>query len=112
MNPRILLHHNVASNGCVRLNYFWEWSIHYGSLSALSTPLHSSTNQELFKKYTCNQGNHYEKYDGAVHPSHRQLKYPFPFSVSYVQLITQQYKLRTVWKAPGSHYKNKTISIT
>jgi len=24
--------------------------------------LHSSTNQELFEKYLCNQGSHYEKY--------------------------------------------------
>jgi len=38
------------------------------------TPLHSSTNQEL---YACNQGNHYEKYDGTVHPSYRlKPKYP------------------------------------
>jgi len=42
------------------LNYIWEWSIHYVSLSAMFTPLHSSTNQELFEKYVCNQSNHYE----------------------------------------------------
>jgi len=43
------------------------------------TPLHSSTNQELLEKYTCNQGNHYEKYDGAVHPNYRlKLKYHSP----------------------------------
>ena len=43
------------------------------------TLLHSSTNQELLKKYACNQGNHYEKYDGAArHSYHLKLKYPFP----------------------------------
>jgi len=42
-----------------------------------------------------------KKYDGAVHPSYRlKLKYPLPFSVSYVRLITQQYESRTVRKAP------------
>jgi len=49
MNPRIP-HHKVP-----RLNYIWEWSIHYGSLSAMFTLLHSSTNQELFEKYIYNQ---------------------------------------------------------
>ena len=49
------------------------------------TLLHSSMNQELFKKYACNQSNHYKKYNGAVRPSYRlKLKYPFPFSVSYI----------------------------
>jgi len=33
----------------------------------------------------------------ATHPSyHLKLKYPLPFSVSYVQLVIQQYKSRTV----------------
>jgi len=64
----------------VRLNYIWEWSIHYRSLSAMFTLLHSSTNQELFEKYVYNQSRHYEKYDGAVYPSyHLKLKYPLPF---------------------------------
>jgi len=49
------------------------------------TPLHSSTNQALFEKYTCNQGNHFEKYHGAACPSYcLKLKYPLPFPVSYV----------------------------
>jgi len=43
------------------------------------------------------KGSHYEKYDGVACPSYRlKLKYPFPFPVSYVQLVTQQYKLITV----------------
>ena len=64
---------------------------HYGSLSAMFTLLHSSMNQELFETYVCNyQSSHYEKYDDAVLPSYRlKLKYPLPFSVSYVQLVTQ-----------------------
>ena len=65
---------------------------------AMFTQLHSSTNQELFEKYIC---NHYEKYDGAACPMYRlKLKYPLPFSVSYAQLVTQQYESRNVWKAP------------
>jgi len=45
--------------------------------------------------------------DGAVLPSyHLKLKYPLPFFVSYVQLVTQKYKSRTVWKVPLS------ISVT
>jgi len=37
----------------------------------------------------------------VLRPSyHLQLKYPLPFSVSYVQLVTQQYKSITVWKVP------------
>jgi len=59
------------------------------------TLLHNGTNQELFEKYVCNQSSHYEKYDGAAHPSYR-LKYPLLFSVSYGQLVTQQYKSKTV----------------
>jgi len=43
--------------GSTRLNYIWEWSIYYGFLPAM---LHSSTNQELFEKYVCNQSSHYE----------------------------------------------------
>jgi len=51
-------------------------------------PLYSSANQELFKKYICNQNSHYEKYDGATCPSYRlKLKYPLPFSVSSIWLI-------------------------
>ena len=40
------------------LNYIWEWSINYGSLSVMFTPLHSGTNHELFEKYVCNLSNH------------------------------------------------------
>ena len=36
--------------------------IHYASLSAMFSPLHRSTIQELFKKHLCNQNSHYEKY--------------------------------------------------
>jgi len=36
------------------------------TITAMFTPLHSSTNQELFEKYICNQSSHYENYDGAV----------------------------------------------
>jgi len=53
------------------------------------TPLHTNTKQELFKKHVCNQSSYYENYDGAVRPGYRlKLKYPLPFSVSYVRLVT------------------------
>ena len=57
--PRIP-HHNVVM--IARLNYIWEWSIHYRSLFAMFTQLHSSTNQELFEKHVRDQSSHYEKY--------------------------------------------------
>jgi len=40
----------VVLNGSTHLNYIWEWSTHYCCLSAMFTPLHSSTNQGLFDK--------------------------------------------------------------
>ena len=47
------------------------------------------------------KGSRYKKYDGAALPDYRlKLKYLFPFPVSYIQLITQQYESRSVWKAP------------
>ena len=45
------------------INYHLKRSIHYALLSAMFTPLHSSTNQELFKKHLYNQNSHYEKTD-------------------------------------------------
>ena len=42
------------------------------------TPLHSSTNQELFEKYVSNQSNHYEKYDIAPRPSYREVSISLP----------------------------------
>jgi len=53
------------------------------------TMLHSSTNQELFEKYVCNQSSHYEKYDGAVPQLLSETEVFIPFSVSYVWLVTQ-----------------------
>jgi len=53
MNPCIP-HHKVVMVlhlNCLRVRYF----------SAMFTLSHSSTNQELFKKYVCNQSSHYEK---------------------------------------------------
>jgi len=101
MNPRIP--HHIGSNGSVHLDYIWEWSIHYGSLSVMFALLHSSMNQELFEKYVWNQSSHYEKYDGAVRPSYYlKLMHPFPFSVSYVQFFTQQYE--SVGTTSGSHH--------
>jgi len=79
----------------------WNWSIHCPSLSAMFDSLHNSTNQELFEKHVCNHSSYCEKYNGAARPTYRlKLKYPLPFSASYVWLVTQQYKSRSVWKVP------------
>jgi len=59
MNLHILYHKVVM---VPHLSYIWEWNIHYDSLSAMFTPLHSSTNRQLFKKYFCKQSSHYEKH--------------------------------------------------
>jgi len=104
MNPCIL-HHKVV-NVPRTLIYIWEWSIHYGTMF---TPLNSSTNQELFKKYVCNQSSHYEKYGWCCMPwLSSKLKYLLPFSFSHVRLVThQQYKSKTVW----NYLKVATINI-
>ena len=52
--------------------------------------LSNSANQELFKKYICNQSSHYENTDSATRPSyHLKLKYSLPFSVSYVYIAVR-----------------------
>ena len=75
----------------------WKWSIHYPSLTAMFNLLHSSTNQEMFKKYLHNQSSHYEKYEWcrgapqlmALHPSIIvwKVKYPLRLFVIYVQPV-------------------------
>jgi len=52
MNPCIP-HHKVP-----RASIISESEV--STLSAMFTLLHSSTNQELFEKYFCNQSSHYE----------------------------------------------------
>ena len=69
----------------------------YLGMHAMFIPLHSRMNQELLEKYVCFKVATMKSTDSAMHPSYRlKLKYPFPFSVSYVQLIIKQYKSRTV----------------
>jgi len=86
MNPCIL-HHKVVM--VLHASIISESEVSITVLvSAMFTLLHSNTNQKLFKKYLCNQSSHYENIDSVVHPSYRpKLKYPFPYSVSYVQLV-------------------------
>ena len=69
--------------------------IHYSSLSAMPSPLHSSTSQELFKKYVCIKVATMKNTDSATRPSCLKLQYPFPFSISYLKLVTQQYCLKS-----------------
>jgi len=59
-------------------------------LSAMFTMLHSSTNQELFEKYVCNQSSHYEKYDGAA--ARPQLSSEIEVSIALIcQLCSTHY---------------------
>ena len=46
-----------------------KWSIHYASLSAMLNPLHSISNQELFKKHLYNPRIPKER-NRAVRPNH------------------------------------------
>jgi len=58
--------------------------------SAMFFLLHNSKNQELFKKYVCNQSSHYKNMivNVACPIYCLKLKHPFPFSVGYFQLVT------------------------
>jgi len=75
------------------------------------TPLHSSANQELFKKYVCNQSNHYEKIntDSVARPSyHLKLKYPLPSLSSMFNLLhssTNQELFQKHLCNQSSHYE-------
>jgi len=74
MNPRIP-HHKVVM--VPHASIISEISI---TVLCLCYPV-----TELFKKFICNHLYHYEKHDGATRPSYDlKLKYPLPFSVSYV----------------------------
>ena len=62
-------------------------------MSATFNTLHSSTNQELFEKFLCNQNRHYEKY-GNFHykgkPSHATTKLTL-YTVSKDEWDTKEY---------------------
>ena len=62
----------------------WKWSIHCPAQSAL----HSSMNQEVFKKYLCNKSRNYEKYGWFLvtqrKPSHATTKLTL-FTLSKIQ---------------------------
>jgi len=101
MNPRIP-HHKVVM--VARASIISESEVSITILCLLCAPryraVQSSTNQELFEKHVCNHSSHNEKYNGAAHSGyHLKLKYPLPFHVSYIWLITQQYESRSVRKA-------------
>jgi len=77
---------------------------------AMFTPLHSRNCSKSTSAIK-------EKYDGAARPSYRlKLKYPFPLSVSCVQLISQQYESITVLKSTSvikvTTMKNTDNSVT
>ena len=103
MNPRIphLKWHRVPQLSSEKR------SIHYASLSAMFNPLRSISNQELFEKHLCNLCMHTKRKKWCHTPSYinyrLKSKYTLHFVVGYVQPITQQYKSRTVQKAPPPH---------
>ena len=55
------------------------------------------TAARIMEKYICIKVATMKRADSAARPSYRlKLKYPFCFSVSYVQLITWHFESRTV----------------
>jgi len=92
MNPCILVvmvaHTSIISESEVSITFLCLLcSPHYTAVRIKNC----STSISVFKVATM------KKYDGAAHPSyHLKLKYPYPFSVSYVRLVTQQYESRSV----------------
>ena len=73
------------------------WSFHYTSLSAMLKLLHRRTTWPLYKKYLCNQGSHYQKYEWSCTSQLRVLrpwiiiwkvKYSLHFFVYNSQLVT------------------------
>ena len=68
MNPDIS-HHKVVMVSQASI-CICEWSIHYCSLSAMFTPLHSRGNQELFNMHVCSQSSHYENYKWCCTPNY------------------------------------------
>jgi len=97
MNPYMVMHGRILHLKVVIVPHASIIPIHYGSLSVMFTPLHSRMNQELLEKYVCVKVTTMKSADSAVRSSYRlKLKYPFRFSVSYVQLVTQQFESRTV----------------
>ena len=77
-----------------------KWSIHYASLSAMFNPLHSISNQELFKKYLWYQNSHYDKYGQFPlwRGSHHMLSPNRHFSLSAKMNGTQRRTLVSPWR--------------
>jgi len=67
------------------------------SIAILCLLVHPVTQQHESEKYVCIKVATMKSTDSAARPIYcLKLKYPFPFSVNYAQLITQQYESRTV----------------
>ena len=49
----------------------WNWSLHCPSLSAMFDSLHSSMNQEVFKKYLCHKSSHNDYVKEAIICNHQ-----------------------------------------
>jgi len=64
LSPWLLCHCPILHHKVPRVAIISESEV--SIMAAMFTPLHSSMNQELFKKYVYNQSSHYEKYDGAA----------------------------------------------
>jgi len=91
---------------------YQQLSIYY--TSAMCNPLHSSTNQELFKKCLYNQSSCYENTGGVCYiyqlsSEIESIHYTSLSACTYVQPATQQYESRIVQKHlcnQSSHSEN------
>jgi len=86
----------IFISNCLKEKYLLHFFVSY-----IFNPLHSSVNQELFKKHLFNQSIATMKNtDSVMHLSYinycLKVEYSLRFFVSYVQPIMQQYELRDV----------------
>ena len=91
MNPRIP-HHKVVLVPRASIYLSVKYPLPF-CVCAMLVLLHSSTNQEVFKKYLCNTSRHYEKYGQFLvtqrKPSHATTKLTL-FTVSKDEWNTEE----------------------
>jgi len=98
MNPHILYHMVVM---VPRASIRSESEVSITVLCLQCSPHYTAVRiKNHSKSMPVNKGSRYEKYNGVMCPSYRlKLKYPFPFPVSYVQLVTQYESINNCLKS-------------
>ena len=109
MNPLIPRHKVVMSHTpqlYLRVKYWLRFFVYH-----VFTPLHSSTNQELFEKYVCNQNSYYEKYDtvdGAACPMHLLSEAEISIQCPSLSAMFDSLHSSTNQELPEKHLCNKS----